>query len=56
MTTEQFDREKRYQIAMHIARTMLSQDLITDQEYLQINTIFIEKYQPFFGCLYRDIP
>lgn len=56
MTTEQFDREKRYQIAMHVARTMLNQTLISEQEYRQINTIFIEKYRPFYGCLYRDYP
>ena len=42
-------------VTMHIARKMLNEGLITEEEYRQIDTIFSEKYQPTLGTLFADI-
>ena len=56
MTEEQFRAEKLYQTTMNIARRMLSQGLISEEEYCQIDTIFLEKYRPVFGTLCSAMP
>ena len=56
MSEEQFRNEKLYQVTMHMARRMLSQGLISEEEYRQIDTIFLEKYQPVFGTLFSGMP
>lgn len=56
MTEEQFRNEKLYQATMGVARRMLSQGLISREEYCQIDTIFLEKYQPVFGTLFSVMP
>lgn len=48
----QFERESRYRVAMTVAKAMLSEGLISKEEYQVIDTIFIEKYRPLFGGLY----
>ncbi len=55
MSKEEFKNEKLYQATMHIARKMLNEGLITEEEYRQIDTIFSEKYQPTLGTLFADI-
>lgn len=55
MSKEEFKNEKLYQTTMHIARKMLNEGLITEEEYRQIDTIFLEKYQPTLGTLFADI-
>lgn len=52
MTEEQFRAEKLYQTTMNMARRMLSQRLVSKEEYCQIDTIFLEKYRPVFGTLF----
>ena len=56
MTEEQFRAEKLYQATMNMARRMLSQGLISEEEYCQIDTIFLEKYRPVFGTLFSAMP
>ena len=56
MTDEQFRAEKLYQTTMNMARRMLSQRLISEEEYCQIDTIFLEKYHPVFGTLFSAMP
>jgi hypothetical protein len=51
MTAEPFDREKKYQISMAIARSMLRNGLITHEEYQKIDVCFRDKYQPILGQL-----
>ena len=51
MSKEEFRNEKLYQTTMHLARKMLSDGLISEDEYRQIDTIFTRKYQPVFGTL-----
>lgn len=55
MSKEEFRNEKLYQTTMHIARQMLAEGLISEEEYRQIDTIFTEKYKPTLGILFADI-
>lgn len=55
MTNEQFERERRYRVAISIAAAMLKQGLISEDEYRAINERMIEKYKPFFGGLVRGL-
>lgn len=55
MSKEEFRDEKLYQTTMHLARKMLSDGLISEEEYRQIDTIFLAKYKPVFGTLFSDI-
>jgi len=51
MTQEQFEREKAYRVTLSIAKTMLQNGLINEQEYKKIDTMMIEKYRPLLGVL-----
>ena len=55
MSKEEFRNEKLYQTTMHLARKMLEEGIIFEEEYRQIDTIFLEKYKPVFGTLFSDI-
>jgi len=55
MNKEEFSNEKLYQATMGMARKMLSEGLISREEYCRIDTIFLEKYHPVFGTLFSDI-
>jgi hypothetical protein len=55
MSKEEFRNEKLYQTTMHLARKMLEEGIISEEEYRQIDTIFLEKYKPVFGALLSDI-
>jgi hypothetical protein len=52
MTKKDFRNEKLYQTTMHLARKMLDEGLISEEEYRRIDTIFTEKYHPVFGTLF----
>ena len=55
MSKEEFRNEKLYRTTMHLARKMLEEGIISEEEYRQIDTIFLEKYNPVFGTLFSDI-
>ena len=55
MSKEQMRQEKLYQATMSMVRRMLAEGLITEEEYRQIDTMFIEKYQPKIGVLFVDL-
>lgn len=55
MRKEEFQNEKLYQTTMQIARKMLKEGIVSEEEYRQIDTIFLEKYHPVFGTLFSDI-
>lgn len=55
MSKEEFRNEKLYQTTMHLARKMLEEGIISEEEYRQIDTIFLEKYKHVFGTLFSDI-
>jgi len=54
MSEEQMRNEKLYQATMSMVRRMLENGIINEQEYRQIDTIFLEKYRPVFGTLFSD--
>jgi len=49
MTPEQFNREKKYQAALAIARTMLKKDIITEDDYIKAEAILREIFCPVIG-------
>lgn len=55
MGKEEFRNEKLYQTTMYLAKKMLEEGIISEEEYRQIDTIFLEKYKPVFGTLFSDI-
>lgn len=52
MTKKEFKNEKLYLATMASVRKMLKEGLITEDEYRQIDTIFMAKYKPYFGTLF----
>ena len=50
-----FQSERMYQATMSIARKMLRDGLISEDEYRQIDTMFIEKYKLKIGVLFVDL-
>ena len=52
---EEDSYEMMYQATMSIARKMLRDGLIYEDEYRQIDTMFIEIYQPKMGVLFVDL-
>lgn len=54
MSKEAFKNEKLYQTTMSIAKKMLADGIISEEEYAQIDTIFLEKYRPTLGTLFSE--
>lgn len=55
MTKEEFRNEKLYQATMHIARKMLKQGAISEEEYNEIDAVFLKKYRPVLGQIFSHI-
>ncbi len=55
MTKEQFHNEKMYQATMALARQMLRQGLITEDEYREVEAVFLKKYKPVLGEIFSNI-
>ena len=55
VSKEQLKNEKLYQATMSVIRRMLENGLISEEEYRQIDTMFLEKYRPVFGTLFSEI-
>lgn len=53
MTPEQFESEKAYRITLSLAKTMLKRGLITEQDYIEIAGMMLEKYRPLLGVVWR---
>ena len=54
MSKDEFRNEKLYQTTMHLAKKMLEEGVVSEEEYRRIDTIFLEKYKPVFGTLFSD--
>lgn len=54
MTKEQFDREKQYHLTMYIARKLLKNGIINEDEYRTVDTNCRQKYQPVFGDIFSQ--
>ena len=48
------DNEIYYQITMYLIKKLLSDHVITAEEYNEIDTYFTQKYKPIFGTLFSD--
>ena len=55
MSEEEFRNETMYQTTMHIVRKMLADGIISEEEYHQINAVFLKKYNPILGGLFARI-
>jgi hypothetical protein len=42
-----------YQLTISMFRKMLKQGLISEEEYIVIDTIILRKYEPLLGSIYR---
>lgn len=49
MTREQFEREKKYQAALAVARSMLAQEVIDEADFLEIERRLKDKFKPVLG-------
>lgn len=49
MTKEQFEREKKYQAALAVARAMLRQGVINEADLRRIEARLKEKFKPVLG-------
>lgn len=56
MSEEQFRAERLYRMSLSIAKTMLKKGIITKDEYLEIDTILLQKYRPTLGTLLAGKP
>ena len=54
MTKKQFEREKQYQLTMYIARKLLKDGIVNENEYYIIDTNCKQKYQPVFGDIFSQ--
>lgn len=54
MTEIQFQAEKRYQVAISMAKSLLEKGLLTQAEYAVIDTNLLEKFQPALGTLLSE--
>lgn len=55
MTKEQFNREKMYLATMNLAKNLLDEGVITEEQYAEIDTIFTRKYAPSLSTLFTQI-
>lgn len=51
MSEEMFTAEMRYQVAVSLARKLLTQGLLTEEEYAVIDTILLKEIGPSLGTL-----
>jgi uncharacterized protein YqgQ len=56
MTPEQFDREKKYQAALAVARSMLRQGIISEDDYAKAEDVLRRKFCPFIGAFRPQNP
>jgi len=56
MTREQFEREKKYQAALAIARAMLQKGVVDEGDYAKIEAVLRSKFCPFIGAFQPGSP
>ena len=56
MNDGDFRAELRYRMSLAVARAMLEEGAITEEEYLEIDTILLQKHQPILGTLLAGKP
>ena len=48
MTEEQFEQMKNFSVALALARAMLAQRIISEEDYDELEIAFAEKFHPPF--------
>ncbi len=56
MGEQEFRAELRYRMSLSVARSMLEEGAITEEEYREIDTILIKKHRPILGTLLAGKP
>ena len=56
MSEKEFRAELRYRMSLSVAGAMLKEGVITEDEYLEIDTILLQKYRPTLGTLLAGKP
>lgn len=56
VSKEQFRAERLYLMSLSVAKSMLKKGVISEDEYLEIDTILLEKYRPTLGTLLAGKP
>ena len=56
MTKEQFDREKKYQAALAVAREMLQKGIINEADFLRIEARLAAKFRLFWAVFSAEKP
>ena len=51
MTEVEFENERRYEMLMYHVRQMLRSGIISEEEFLEIDTRYRQKYRPKSGGL-----
>lgn len=54
MTDTQFQAEKRYQVALAMAKTLVDKGLLTHDEYATMDAILLDKFRPCLGDLLSE--
>ena len=54
MTNTQFQAEKRYQVALAMAKTLVDKGLLTHDEYAAMDAILLDKFRPCLGALLSE--
>ena len=56
MDKKEFQAEKMYQMGLYIAKAMLKEGLITEEEFSEIDTILLDLYRPVLSTLLAGKP
>ena len=56
MSEKEFRAELRYRMSLSVARSMLEEGAITEEENRQIDTILLKKHRPILGTLLAGKP
>jgi len=56
MSKEELQTEKMYQLSIAIAKSMLSQGVISEESYCVLRDKLLEKYRPIQGTLLSGNP
>ena len=56
MGEQEFRAELRYRMSLSVARSMLEEGAITEEEYREIDTILLKKHRPILGTLLAGKP
>ena len=56
VSKEEFRAERLYLMSISVAKSMLKKGVISEEEFMQIDTILLEKYRPTLGTLLSGKP